>query len=144
MTARRPLVAALTALCGIAIGAGSLMDWVAARGPRPRSGIRHTSVAEAVHWSYQDSSPLLRSFGAVVLGAGLLVLIGALVGSRFVAGLFSLVAVIAAGLWYGLSASHYNPMGMPSSDLLAGFWLTAAGGVVGVVSAAYLRRSLRV
>jgi hypothetical protein len=140
MTRRRAGAAVITALSGIAIIVGALLPWVQARGPRPASGITHTSVAGLFRWSYEDSSPFLRSFGGAMVLAGALVVVGALIGSRFVAGLFSLVALAGAGLWIGLNASHYNPTDMPYSDLRTGAWLTVAGGVVGFVSAMRLRR----
>ena len=143
MRTRRAGVALLVALCGIAIGVGALLPWVAARGPRPRSGITHTSVAGLFRWSYENASPFLRSFGAVVLLTGVLVLIGGLAASRVVAGFFALVALAAAGLWIGLNASHFNPTDLPYSDLLAGAWLTIAGGLVGLVGAFRLRRRAR-
>jgi hypothetical protein len=127
------MVRAVVAVCGIAIGVGVILPWVDARGARPRSGITHTSIAGLFRWSYETSSPLLRSFAAVVVLAGLLVLIGGLIGSRFVAAFFSLAALAAAGLWIGLNASHYNPTNLPYSDLRAGAWLTVVGGVIGLV-----------
>jgi hypothetical protein len=45
----------------------------------------------------------------VVVVVGILVLIGGLIASRLLAGLFSLVALAAPGLWIGLNATHYNP-----------------------------------
>jgi hypothetical protein len=140
MTERRPAVAVLTALSGIAIGVGALLPWVEARGNRPRSGITHTSVAGLFRWSYENSSPFLRSFGAVVLLAGILVLLGGLAASRLLAGLFSLVALAAAGLWIGLNASRYSPTDLPYQDLRAGAWLTMVGGLVGLLSSFMLRR----
>lgn len=143
MSSRRPGVAFIAALCGIAIGLGALLPWVVARGPRPRSGITHTSVPGLFHWSYENASPFLRSFGAVVLVAGVLVFLGALAAARLVTGFFALVALVAAGLWIGLNASHYNPTDMPYSDLLAGAWLAVAGGLVALLCAFFLRRRRR-
>jgi hypothetical protein len=140
MSTRRSGVAPLAALCGIAIGVGALLPWMDARGPRPQCGITHTSVAGLFRWSYENASPYLRSFGAVILLAGVLVLLGGLAASRAVTGCFSLVALSAAGLWIGLNASHYAPTELPYSDLPAGAWPAVAGGLVGLLSAFLLRR----
>ena len=143
MNRRRPGVVFLAALCGIAIGVGALLPWVSARGPRPASGITHTSVAGLFRWSYEDTSQFLRSFGAVVLVAGVLVFLGALAAGRLVVGLFALVALAAAGLWIGLNASHFNPTDLPFSDLRIGAWLTVVGGLVAFLSAFAIRRRRR-
>ena len=143
MNRRRPGVVFIAALCGIAIGVGALLPWVEARGPRPASGITHTSVAGLFHWSYETTSPFLRSFGAVVLLAGVVVFLGALAAGRVVTALFSLVALAAAGLWIGLNASHYNPTDLPYSDLRIGAWLTVIGGLVALLSAFVIRRRRR-
>ncbi|HEY3008744.1 MAG TPA: hypothetical protein VGJ63_11875 [Micromonosporaceae bacterium] len=139
MRTRRPLAMALVALSGIAIGAGGLLPWVVARGSRPRSGIMHTSIAGLFRWEYENAT-FIRSFGAVMVLCGVLVLIGGLVASRVLAVLFSLVALATAGLWIGLNASHFNPTDMPYSDLRIGAWLSIGGGIVGLVSAFFLRR----
>ncbi len=143
MNRRRPGVVFIAALCGIAIGVGALLPWVEARGPRPASGITHTSVAGLLHWWNETTSPLLRSFGAVVLVAGVLVFLGALAAGRVVVALFSLVALAAAGLWIGLNASHYDPTDLPYSDLRVGAWLTVVGGLVALLSAFWIRRRRR-
>jgi hypothetical protein len=140
-TQRYSAAAAVVApLSGIAIAAGAALTWVSARGRRPESGITRTSIAGLFHWSYQTSSPFPRSFGMVVVVAGILVVIGGLIASRFLTGLFSLIALTAAGLWIGLNATHYNPTDLPYSDLRAGAWLTIAGGLAGFISAFFLRR----
>lgn len=143
MNRRRPVVVFIAALCGIAIGVGALLPWVDPRGPRPASGITHTSLAGLFHWSYEDTSQFLRSFGAVVLAAGVLVFLGALAARRVVVAFFSLVALAAAGLWIGLNVSHYNPTDLRYSDLRVGAWLTVVGGLVGLLSAFVIRRRRR-
>jgi len=143
MNRRRPGVVFIAALCGIAIGVGAVLPWVDPRGPRPASGITHTSVAGLFHWSYEDTSQFLRSFGVVVLAAGVLVFLGALAARRVVVALFSVVALAAAGLWIGLNVSHYNPTDLLYSDLRVGAWLTVVGGLVGLLSAFVIRRRRR-
>ena len=139
-TRRRSAGAAVIAtLSGVAIAVGGVLPWVCARGRRPASGITHTSVMGLFHWSYQ-ASPFLRSFGLVTVVAGIVVVIGALIGSRVLTALFSLLALAAAGLWIGLNATHYNPVDMPYSDLRVGAWLTVGGGLAGLISAFFLRR----
>jgi hypothetical protein len=139
-TERRPVAVGVAGLCGVAIGVGAVLPWVSARGLRPASGINHTSLAGLFQWTYSNSSPFLRSFGAAVLLTGILVLLSALLGSRTLVALFSLMALAAVGLWIGLDATHYNPTDMPYSDLRAGAWLTAAGGLTGLIAALALRR----
>ena len=143
MNRRRPGVVFIAALCGIAIAVGALLPWVEARGPRPASGITHTSIAGLFHWSYQDTDRFLRSFGLVVLVAGVLVFLGALAAGRLVVGLFALVALAAAGLWIGLNVSHYNPTDLLYSDLRIGAWLTVVGGLVALFCAFVIRRRRR-
>lgn len=143
MNRRRPVVVFIAALCGIAIGVGALLPWVDSRGPRPASGITHTSVAALFHWSYEDTSHFLRSFGVVVLAAGVLVFLGALAARRVVVAFFSLVALAAAALWIGLNVSHYSPTDLRYSDLRVGAWLTVVGGLVGLLSAFVIRRRRR-
>lgn len=143
-TPRRSAAAAvIAALSGIAIGVGAVLPWVCARGRRPTSGIAHTPVTGLFHWSYQATSPFLRSFGMAVAVAGILVIISALIGSRILTALFSLAALAAAGLWIGLNATHYSPVDLPYSDLRVGAWLTVAGGLAGLISAFFLRRNVR-
>ena len=48
----RPQVAAFTALCGVAVAAGSLLTWVSARGARPAIGMAHTSLAPMLVYSF--------------------------------------------------------------------------------------------
>jgi hypothetical protein len=135
----RPAAALLTALCGAAIGVGALLSWVVARGARPASGMTHTSIAGLFHWAYHNSSPFLRSFSAVVVLAGILVVIAGLLGWRLLTGLLSLVALAAAGLWLGLNTSHYHVASLQYSDLRIGAWLTVAGGLLGLITAFFLR-----
>ncbi len=71
-TERRTGVAALIALCGIAIAVGALQPWVSARGHRPSSGIRHTAIAGVLHLHYQSTSSFTNSFAMVVIVAGAL------------------------------------------------------------------------
>ncbi|HEY1915398.1 MAG TPA: hypothetical protein VGH27_07460 [Streptosporangiaceae bacterium] len=137
----RPAAALLTALCGAAIGVGALLSWVAAQGRRPASGMTHTSITGLFHWAYHNSSPFLRSFSAVVVLIGVLVVIAGLVGWRLLTGLLSLVALAAAGLWLGLNTSHYHLASLQYSDLRVGAWLTVGGGLVGLITAFFLRTS---
>lgn len=137
---RQPAAAAIAGLCGIAITAGALLPWVTARGRRPASGIMHTSLAGLFHWTYQNSSPFGPSFAIAVVACGLLVLAGAVAGSRLLTGFFSALALAAGGLWIGLNAAHYSPISLPYSDLRPGAWLTLAGGIFALAAAAVLRR----
>src|SRR5215471_5974392 len=132
---RRAGVALLVALCGIAIAVGAFLNWVVARGARPASGINHTAITGLFHWHYQHVSSFLSSFGMVLAVAGALVLIGGLVASRFLA---ALVALVGAGLWIGLDASHFHSTDMPYSDLRLGAWLAIGGGLIALISAFFL------
>jgi hypothetical protein len=142
-TLRHAGAAVVVELCGIAIAAGALLTWIDARGARPRSGISHTSIAGLFHWSYRTVAAFPRSFGMVVLIAGIGVLVGGLVGSRFLSGLFGLIALAAAGLWIALNATHYSPTALTYRDLQIGAWLTIGGAVIGQIGATLLRRSAR-
>lgn len=136
------MVSLIAGLCGIAIVAGALMPWIAARRPRPASGIGHTALTGLLSWSYK-SSGFFTSFEIAVVACGALVLIGAMAGSRFLAGFFALLALAAAALWIGLNASHYSSANLPYSDLRPGAWLTIAGGLIGIFAGFGLRRPAR-
>ena len=134
------MVAALIALCGIAISAGSIQTWVSARGPRPNPGIQHTAVAGVLHWRYQSTSTFSSSFGLVVIVAGGLVFIGGVLASQQFASMFSFIALAAAGIWIGLNAIHYSPTDLRYTDLRLGAWLVVAGGLVSLMSSFFVRR----
>jgi hypothetical protein len=134
------MVAALIALCGIAISAGSIQTWVSASGPRPNSGIQHTAVAGVLHWRYQSTITFSSSFGLVVIVAGGLVFIGGVLASQQFASLFSIIALAAAGIWIGLNATHYSPTDLRYTDLRLGAWLVVAGSLVGLMSSFFVRR----
>lgn len=140
---RRPLASVIAGLCGIAIGVGAMLPWIAARGQRPGSGISHTSLTGLLHLSYQDTRSFVSSLAIAVAACGLLILIGAVTGSRLVTGFFALVALAAAGLWIELNANHYSSADLPYSDLRLGAWLALAGGIIGIVAAIALRRPAR-
>ena len=142
-TQRRAGTSILVLLCGLAIVAGALLGWVDARGPRPASGIAHTSISGLFHWSYQVSAPFVRSFALAVVVCGALVAIGALAASRLLSGLFSVLALAGAGLWIGLNASHYHAVDLSYSDLRTGAWLVIGGGVIGLIASFALRRPAR-
>ena len=139
MTSRRPLVVALVTLCGLAIAAGAALPWVTARGTRPASGITHTSLVGLRHLTYSHSG-IPSSFAVAVAAAGVLVVVGALIGSRVFAGAFAAIGLAAAGLWIALNARHYNPTDLRYNDLRVGAWLTIAGGVVALIAVWWMRR----
>jgi hypothetical protein len=138
-TKRRALVCALVVLCGAAIIAGARLGWVTARGRRPASGITDTSVAGLLDWTYRPCSTYFASFSFAILVAGALVVLAGLLASRFLAALFSFIALAGAGLWIGLNATHFSPVNLTSSDLRIGAWLTIGGALVGFVSSFFLR-----
>ena len=139
-TKRRVLVSVLVVLCGGAIIAGPTLGWVTASGRRPASGITDTSVAGMLSWTYRACSTYFASFSFAVLVAGALVVLGGLLASRFLAALFSFIALAGAGLWIGLNATHFSPISLTSSDFRVGAWLTIGGALVGFVSSFYLRK----
>lgn len=128
-------------LCGVAIAAGAFFGWIDAKGARPASGVKHTSITGLFHWSFQNSSSFLRSFGMVLAVVGVLVLIGGLIASRFMAALFAVIALAVAVLWIGLDASRYHTTDLPYSDLRVGAWLAIGGSLLALISAGRLRRS---
>jgi hypothetical protein len=135
----RVVVGLFIALCGIAIAVGSELTWIASLRGRPATGVNHTSLTGLLHWSYQHTGSFVKSFAIVLVVAGVLVVIGGLFGSRVAAGLFSLVALVAAGLWFGLYASHYHLTSVTFSSLRLGAELTVAGSVLGLISTSFLR-----
>ncbi len=138
-TRRRAAVAALIALCGIAISVGSIQTWISARGARPSAGIEHTAVAGVLHWRYQSTSTFSSSFAIVVIVAGALVFIGGLLASQQFASLFSLIALAASAVWIGLNATHYSPTSLQYTDLRLGAWLAVAGSLIGLMSSFFVR-----
>jgi hypothetical protein len=139
-TRRRPAVAALIAVCGIAIAIGAIQTWVGSRGHRPTSGIEHTAIAGVLHWGYQSTDSFASSFAMVVLLAGALVFAGGILAVRQLASVFSFIALAASGIWIGLNAIPYSPTDLLYSDLRLGAWLAIGGGVIGLVSSFSVRR----
>jgi hypothetical protein len=139
-TGRRTVVAGLIALCGIAIAFGATQTWVGIRGHRPSSGIEHTAIAGVLHWHYQLTSSFTNSFAMVILVAGALVFVGGVFASGLLAGLFSLIALAAAGVWIGLNAAHFSPISLTYTDLRLGAWLAIGGSLIGLLSSFFVRR----
>jgi len=139
MTSRRPLVATLVTLCGIAITAGAALPWVKARDTRPASGITHTSLVGLRHLSYTHSGTGT-SFAVVVAVSGILVFVGGLMASRLLVGVFSVIALAAGVSWIWLNARHYDPTELGYNDLRLGAWLALAGGLIAAVAIWWLRQ----
>ncbi|HVB44730.1 MAG TPA: hypothetical protein VNF47_18790 [Streptosporangiaceae bacterium] len=139
-TRRRQSVAVLVVLCGIAIALSTALRWISARGVRPASNITQTSVVGLLHWTYQNTHSTVRSFGLVLIICSVLIIVGGLIASRVLTGLFAVIALAAAGLWIGLNASHYSPTDLPATDLRAGAWLAIGAAVVALISSFFLRR----
>jgi hypothetical protein len=133
-------VSILVALCGIAIAAGSRLSWVRGHGSRPSAGINHTAVTGLLHWAYEPCNTYFNSFGFVIIVCGALVFIGGVVASRGLAGLFSFITLVAAGLWIAVYANHYSKASLSYSDFRLGAVLVVAGGVVALISHRFLRR----
>lgn len=131
----------LAVLAGAAIAVAPFLPWVDSRGVRPQTGVMHTSIAGLFRWDYVPAVTFLRSVGLVILVCGVLVILGALVASRFAIVLFSLLALGLAGTWFGLLGSHYSGVDLSSGDVLPGGWLLVAGGVAGVVCGLTVRES---
>jgi hypothetical protein len=147
----RPVVAAFTALCGLATAAGSVLTWLRARGARPRIGMAHTSLRQMLVYSFANVAPFWKSAGLAVLVLGVLIVIGALAGLRTLTMAVAVLALGAAGMWIGLIVHHYNtpnlpnahylnPASLPWSDLRQGAWLTITGAAGALLSAPWLRQ----
>jgi hypothetical protein len=139
----RTVVAVLIILCGLAIVAGSRLGWVKHAGSRPASGIQDTAVTGLLHWSYQPCNTYFNSFSFVVLLCGILVVLGALLASRMIVGLFALLTLLAGGLWIALNISHYKAANLAYQDLRIGAWLTFGGAIVALICWPFLRRRRR-
>jgi hypothetical protein len=136
----RVIVGLFIVLCGIAVAVGSKLTWIAAKHGRPATGIDHTSIAGVLHWSYQNTGSFVKSFGIVVVVAGVLVVLGGLFGSRVLAGLFAIIAFLVGALWLGLYASHHSSTSIQFSDLGIGILLTEAGSLLAAILTSALRR----
>jgi hypothetical protein len=139
MTTRRPLVAALVTLCGLAITAGAALPWVDARGTRPASGITHTSLIGLRHLAYAHSATST-SFAVAVAAAGIVVVVGGLAASRLLTGPFSVIALATGALWIWLNARHYNASDLRYNDLRIGAWLTIGGSLIAMLATFRIRR----
>lgn len=136
---RRPVIAIIVALCGLAVAIGAIQPWIKPRGRRPGSGISHTAIAGVTHWTYQHTASFNHSFAAVIVVAGGLVFVGGLVASELVASLFSFIALAASGAWIALNATHYSPIKLPYHDLRTGAWLAIGGSLLGLLSSFFIR-----
>jgi len=94
------------------------------------------------HWHYQAASTFTLSFALIVVVVGALVFVGGIFASRLLAGLFSLVALAAAGVWIALNAARYNPTSLLYTDLRLGAWLVIGGGLVGLLGSFFVRRRI--
>lgn len=146
----RPQVAALTAMCGVAIVVGSLLTWVSAHGARPAMGMDHTSLRQMLVYTFAHVTMFWASVAFAVLILGVLMVSGALAGLRTLAVLAGLLALACGEMWIGLVVHYFNtpgladshylhPANLPWAQLRAGAWLTINGAVLGLVSAFWLR-----
>jgi hypothetical protein len=147
----RPQVALIAAVFGIATAVGGLLTWISANGPRPSTGMAHTSLSQMLVYTYRNGSSLWASVGFAVLLLGALIVVGAVTGVRTLVGIAAVLAIAAGGMWIGLVVHHYNtptlsnshylnPANLPWSDLRVGAWLTLGGAVLAFVSAFLLRQ----
>jgi hypothetical protein len=150
-TRTRLAVATVTSMAGVAVMAGVLPTWLGARGPRPATGMMHTSLSRMLVYTYATTNSFWTSAAFAVLVLGLLVVIGGLAGLRTLIVMATLLALAASGMWIGVVVHHYNtpnlpdvhyanPANLPWSDLRAGAWLTISAAAVGLISAFWLRR----
>jgi hypothetical protein len=144
-------VAIITSLGGAAVMAGALLNWLTARGPRPATGMMHTSLSRMLVYAYAATSSFWTSATFAVLVLGFLVVIGGLAGLRTLTVIAALLTLAVSGMWIGVVVHHYNtpglpnvhyanPVNLPWSDLRAGAWLTISAATAGLISAFWLRR----
>jgi hypothetical protein len=144
--------ATFSALCGLAVMAGPALRWLSADRPRPEMGIAHTALSRMLDYSFAITGSFWTSAGFAVVVLGLLMVIGALAGLRTLTVVAALLALGASGMWIGLVVHHYNtpnlpnvhyanPANLPWTALLPGAWLAITGGVLGLLSAFWLRRA---
>jgi hypothetical protein len=152
-TRTRLAVATITSLGGVMVMAGALQTWLSARGPRPATGMTHTSLSRMLVYSYTATSSFWSSAAVAVLVLGFLVVIGGLAGLRTLTVIAALLTLAASGMWIGVVVHHYNtpslpnvhyanPLNLPWSDLRAGAWLTISSATLGLISAFWLRRRI--
>lgn len=138
-------VALLGMLSGAAIIVSSFVTWINGRGDRPGTGVADTSVAQLFRWTWRNNVGFATSVGLVLLILGILVVIGAFVGSRVGVFLASLLAFAVSFMWGARMISYYNDAGLwpvrSWSDLRQGAYLGIIGALVGAVSSFWLRRS---
>jgi hypothetical protein len=152
-TKLRLAAATITSLGGVTVMAGAPLTWLSARGPRPATGLTHTSLSRMLVYTYTAASSFWTSAAFAVLLLGLLIVIGGLAGLRTLAVIAALLTLAASGMWIGVVVHHFNtpglpnvhyanPVNLPWSDLRAGAWLTISAAALGLVSAFWLRRRM--
>lgn len=138
-------VVVLGTLSGAAIIVSSFVTWIDGRGERPGTDVTHTSVAKLFRWTWRNNVGFGTSVGLVLLILGILVVVGALGGSRVALFVLSLLAFVVSFMWGARMISYYNDAGLwpvrSWSDLRQGAYLGIIGSIVGVVSSLWLRRS---
>jgi hypothetical protein len=152
-TRTRLAVATITSLGGVTVMAGALLTWLSARGPRPATGMTHTSLSRMLVYTYTATGSFWTSAASAVLVLGFLLVIGGLAGLRTLSVITALLTLAASGMWIGVVVHHYNtpslpnvhyanPLNLPWSDLRAGAWLTISAAALGLISAFWLRRRI--
>jgi hypothetical protein len=152
-TRTRLAAGTITSLGGVVVMAGAMLTWLSARGPRPATGMTHTSLSRMLVYTYTATSSFWTSAAFAVLVLGFLVVIGGLAGLRTLTVIAALLTLAASGMWIGVVVHHYNtpslpnvhyanPLNLPWSDLRAGAWLTISAATLGLITAFWLRRRL--
>lgn len=121
------------AICGLVAVLGSVLPWVDARDSRPDLDLTATAASSLGDFTYTATDTFPRSAAMVVLVAGLLTALGAMFASWLVTVVSALVGLAVGGLWLGLVASEFDPVGLPWSDFRIGAWLSMGGAVVSLV-----------
>lgn len=152
-TGTRLTAATITSLGGVLVMAGALLTWLSARGPRPATGMTHTSLSRMLDFTYTATGSFWTSAAFAVVVLGFLVVIGGLAGLRTLTVIAALLTLAASGMWIGVVVHHFNtptlpnvhyanPLNLPWSDLRAGAWLTISAAALGLISAFWLRRRI--
>lgn len=127
------------AIGGLVVVLGSVLPWVRARGARPDMDLTSTAASSLGDFTYAATDAFPSSAAMVVLVAGLLTAVVAMMRSWLLTVVTSVVALAVAGLWLGLAAAAHDGVDLPWSDLRLGAFLGIGGAILALVMGLSLR-----
>ena len=118
------------AIGGLIAVLGSVLPWVRARDSRPDLDLTSTAASSLGDFTYTATDAFPNSAAMVVLVAGLVTAVGAILRSWLVTVAGAIVGLAVGGLWLGLVAAAFDPVDLPWSDLRMGALLSLSGVIL--------------